>query len=37
MEKNWSLSWVHDAVNKWITADEFLKITGQVYVKNSEK
>ena len=33
--KLWPLAWVMDAVDKWITADEFQEITGEKYVKNS--
>lgn len=33
--KLWPLEWVMDAVDKWITADEFQEITGEKYVKNS--
>ena len=33
--KLWSLTWVMDAVDKWITAEEFQEITGEKYVKNS--
>ncbi len=29
----WKISWVHDAVGKWVTADEFLEITGKEYKK----
>lgn len=29
----WPLSWVINAVDKWITADEFREITGEKYVK----
>ncbi len=29
----WSLNWVQDAVNRWITADEFRKITGKEFEK----
>ena len=29
----WSLKWVWDAVGLWITADEFLDITGKEYEK----
>ncbi len=29
----WPLSWVRDAVDRWITADEFQEITGEKYVK----
>lgn len=35
--KLWSLAWVINAVDKWITADEFQEITGQVYEKKSEE
>lgn len=35
--KLWSLSWVKNAVGKWITEDEFQEITGQVYEKKSEE
>ena len=31
--KLWSLSWVINAVDRWITADEFQEITGEKYVK----
>jgi hypothetical protein len=34
--KLWSLAWVMNAVDKWITADEFQEITGEKYVKNNE-
>lgn len=27
----WSKSRVHDAVGRWITAEEYTKITGQTY------
>ena len=33
----WPLSWVINAVDKWITADEFQEITGQVYDKKGEE
>ena len=33
--KLWSLTWVMDAVDKWITTDEFQEITGEKYVKDS--
>lgn len=33
--KLWSLAWVINAVDKWITADEFQEITGEKYVKKS--
>lgn len=29
----WSLSMVHNAVGRWITADEFKEITGVEYEK----
>lgn len=29
----WPLSWVEHAVGKWITADEFRKITGEEFEK----
>lgn len=29
----WSLGMVHNAVDRWITADEFLEITGEEYEK----
>ena len=29
----WPLSWVKNAVGKWITAEEYQKITGQEYEK----
>lgn len=29
----WSLGMVHNAVDRWITADEFLEITGEEYKK----
>ena len=29
----WSISWVSNAVGKWITADEFQEITGKEYEK----
>jgi len=29
--KLWPLSWVTNAVDKWITAEEFLEITGNEY------
>nr|DAL84459.1 MAG TPA: hypothetical protein [Caudoviricetes sp.] len=32
-QKLWPLSWVENAVGKWITADEFQKITGKEYPK----
>ena len=35
--KLWSLNWVENAVDKWITADEFREITGQVYEKKGEE
>jgi hypothetical protein len=35
--KLWSLAWVINAVGKWITADEFQEITGQVYEKKGEE
>jgi hypothetical protein len=34
--KLWSLSWVINAVDKWITADEFQEITGEKYEKKDE-
>lgn len=27
----WTLNRVHDAVGRWITAEEFEEITGQIY------
>lgn len=27
----WTLNWVHDAVNRWITAAEYQEITGKEY------
>lgn len=30
--KIWSLKRVHDAVGRWITAEEYKEITGQDYV-----
>lgn len=27
----WSITMVHNAVNKWITPEEFTEITGEVY------
>lgn len=33
----WPLSWVQDAVDRWITADEFREITGQLYEKKGEE
>ena len=35
--KLWPLSWVRDAVDRWITADEFQEITGEKYVKKGEE
>ena len=29
--KLWSLAWVINAVDKWITADEFQEITGKKF------
>lgn len=29
----WPLSWVINAVDRWITEDEFQEITGEKYVK----
>ncbi|MFV0238776.1 MAG: XkdX family protein [Lacrimispora sphenoides] len=29
----WKISWVHDAVGKWITEKEYLDITGKEYKK----
>ena len=29
----WNLSMAHNAVTRWITAEEFMEITGQVYTK----
>lgn len=29
----WPKSWVHDAVGKWITAEEYKEITGEEYVE----
>lgn len=31
----WSLGMVKNAVERWITADEFQEITGEKYVKKS--
>jgi hypothetical protein len=33
--KTWSLNWVQDAVDRWITVFEFQQITGEKYVKKS--
>lgn len=33
MSKLWPLNWVENAVDKWITADEFQEITGKEYEK----
>lgn len=27
----WSINRVHDAVGRWITADEYNEITGEIY------
>lgn len=29
----WKISWVYDAVGKWITEDEYRDITGKKYEK----
>lgn len=34
--KLWSLAWVENAVDKWITEDEFQEITGEKYEKKDE-
>lgn len=31
--KAWPLNWVQDAVERWITANEYQKITGKEYKK----
>lgn len=31
--KSWSLNWVKNAVDRWITADEYREITGKKYEK----
>ena len=29
----WSISWVKNAVGRWITADEYQEITGEDYME----
>nr|WP_288828927.1 XkdX family protein [uncultured Clostridium sp.] len=31
--ESWTLNWVQDAVDRWITADEYQDITGKEYEK----
>lgn len=31
--ESWPLNWVQDAVDRWITADEYQEITGKEYEK----
>lgn len=33
----WPLSWVINAVDKWITADEYREITGEEFEKKGEE
>lgn len=32
--KLWPINWVWNAVDKWITADEYREITGKIYKKD---